>query len=170
MCLQLRLHGTLRAEKQHLIHMTPCARVHATVAPVLLLTMIHLQKPKKRWVKTFSRAPAQPGAGCFRSIHFDHGLISALLIKFSICFIVNEVRRAGAGSHRAKKTTTKTQRGTSEKAINGRQEERVVERESAIKKLNRQNIITGNKSKKRACLVSVTNAKPRQSEFLSGRF
>lgn len=166
------LHGTLRAEKQHLIHMTPCARVHATVAPVLLLIMIHSQKLKKKWVRTLSHAPAQPGAGwgaCFRSIHFDHGLISALLIKFSICFIVNEVKRAGAGSHRAKKTT-KTQRGTSEKAIKGRKEERVVERESAIKKLNRQNIITGNKSKKRACLVSVTNAKLRQSEFLSGRF
>lgn len=60
MCLQLHLHGTLRAEKQHLIHMTPCARVHATVAFVDYDTFTKL---KKKWVKTLSHAPAQPGAG-----------------------------------------------------------------------------------------------------------
>lgn len=68
---------------------------------------------------------------CFRSVHFDHGLISALLIKFSICFIVNEVRQAGTRSHSAKKTNSKKQ---SKNALKGRKEERVAERERECNK------------------------------------
>lgn len=81
---------------------------------------------------TAPHSPAQPLAAwgaCFRSVHFDRGLISALLIKFSICFIVNEVRQAGTRSHSAKKKNLpKSQRGTSENAIKGRKEERAAER------------------------------------------
>lgn len=105
----------------------------------------------------------------FSSVGFDHRLISALLIKFSICFIVNEVRQAGTRSHSAKKKKNppKSQRGTSENAIKGRKEERAAERERAVK---RQNIRTENKSKTRARSASVTNAKPSQSGSLSGCF
>lgn len=62
---------------------------------------------------------------CFRSIHFDHRLISALLIKFSICFIVNEVRQAGTKSHSGQK---KRERVELVKAVKGEKEERVAER------------------------------------------
>lgn len=61
---------------------------------------------EQEWVTALLHSPAQAlaaGGACFGSVHFDHGLISALLIKFSICFIVNEVRRAGTRSHSAKK-------------------------------------------------------------------
>lgn len=46
---------------------------------------------------------AEWALACRCSIHFDHRLISALLIKFSICFIVNEVRQAGTKSHSGRK-------------------------------------------------------------------
>lgn len=64
-------------------------------------------------VRALPHSPAQALAAweaCFRSVHFDHGLISALLIKFSICFIVNEVRQAGTRSHSAKKPSKKPER------------------------------------------------------------
>lgn len=89
---------------------------------------------------------------CFRSIRFDRRLISALLIKFSICFIVNEVRRAGTESHsgqKKKRASEGSKRG--ERGKSGG--------EGAIKSPNRQNIITESKSKNGACLVSATKAK-----------
>lgn len=57
------------------------------------------------------------------------------------------------------KKIKKRQRVTSEKG-NKRGKRGKSGGESAIGNLNRQNIITENKSKKRICLVSVTNAKP----------
>lgn len=108
--------------------------IHSTVAPVVLLIIILLRRLKKRdkglkWVRA-CQSPAHVqqlnGArACFRSIHFDRALISALLIKFSICFIVNEVRQAGTKSHSGKKKNKKKIQRESE---GSKREERVAER------------------------------------------
>lgn len=62
---------------------------------LLIRTLFRLLKKSKAWTKGLGgrRRASQPltfSLACFRSVHFDHRLISAPLIQFSICFIVND--------------------------------------------------------------------------------